>query len=103
MKLQFHVDGPATIQAVSNANLLSDESFVGNSRTTFRGEAMLILRSTADAGKITVKATAKGVKSATAGIVSVPAVPSLSKFEKSGARGVIATHEPTIFQRSHPH
>ncbi len=80
MKLQFHVDGPATIQAVSNANLLSDESFVGNSRTTFRGEAMLILRSTADAGKITVKATAKGVKSATAGIVSVPAVPSLSKF-----------------------
>lgn len=52
--LEFSVTGKADIVGVINGNLASDELSVGNRRTLYQGEAIVILRSHHTDGKVTL-------------------------------------------------
>lgn len=66
VKLDFEVKGQGTNAGVASDDMMSDEPWKGNSRSTYRGKCQLIVRSSAlasgKAGKIVVKAKAKGLK-----------------------------------------
>ena len=73
VKLDFEVKGQGTNVGVANDDMMSDEPWKGNSRSTYRGKCQLIVRSSAlvagKAGKILVKAKAKGLKTLAAEII----------------------------------
>ncbi len=56
----FAIDGPAEIVGVINGDLSSSELTVGNTRSLYNGTATVILRSTPDAGNVTLTATPEG-------------------------------------------
>ena len=71
VKLDFEVKGQGSNAGVANDDMMSDEPWQGNSRSTYRGKCQLIVRSNALAavsgknrkiGKIVVKAKSKGLK-----------------------------------------
>lgn len=62
--VEFKVKGEGTNAGVGNADIKSDESFVSNKRKAFQGKGLLVVRSTRKAGKVTITAKAKGLKSA---------------------------------------
>ena len=66
VKLNFEVKGEGVNAGVANDDMMSDEPWQGNCRSTYRGKCQLIVRSNAIAagksGKIVVKAKAKGLK-----------------------------------------
>lgn len=61
-KLTFKVEGPAEIVGVINGNLSSDEMMTGNSRSLHNGRASVILRSTDEAGPVTLTITPENGK-----------------------------------------
>jgi beta-galactosidase len=61
----FRLEGPATIAAVGNGDLTSDELYRGDRRKLFRGKAMVVVRTSRAAGALVLTATAPGLKSAT--------------------------------------
>jgi hypothetical protein len=61
-EVHFTVSGPGTIATVDNGDNASHESFQGSSRTAWRGICAAFLRANAPAGKITVTATAAGLR-----------------------------------------
>lgn len=63
-EVTFNVSGSAKLIAVDNGNHRSNELFSGNKRQLYRGTALAILRATQTAGKVQVKASASGLKSA---------------------------------------
>ncbi len=58
--IKFEISGPGEIIATDNGDATSFESFQSPERNAFNGLALVIVRSTADAGTITVKATSPG-------------------------------------------
>lgn len=60
--LKFNVNGPAEIVGVINGNLYSDELTVGDTRNLYNGAAVVILRSTQEAGPVTLNVTTEGLK-----------------------------------------
>lgn len=52
--LTFSVDGPAEIAGVINGDMESNEMTTGNTRSLFNGKAVVILRSTREAGNVTL-------------------------------------------------
>lgn len=64
-KLSFSVEGDASIVAVDNGNISSDEAHVGKERTLFMGSALVILRAGQKAGKVTLKVTSGKFKAKT--------------------------------------
>jgi beta-galactosidase len=64
-EIQFKVDGPGQIAGVGSSSPYAPvkHPFHGNTCETWRGRATLIIRSTSDAGTITVKANAEGLES----------------------------------------
>ena len=66
VKLNFEVKGEGVNAGVANDDMMSDEPWQANGRSTYRGKCQLIVRSNAIAagksGKIVVKAKAKGLK-----------------------------------------
>ena len=63
-KVEFSVEGPATIVGVINGNMASNELSVGNSRELYNGTCTVILRSNREPGKVTLTATCDGLKKA---------------------------------------
>ena len=61
-KVTFTVDGPAELAGVINGDITSEELTVGNTRRLYNGTATAILRSTGAAGKVTLTATADGLR-----------------------------------------
>lgn len=55
--LTFNVKGAGSIVAVGNANLRDADPYVGNIRKAWKGRASVVLRSSAKAGKITLRVT----------------------------------------------
>lgn len=72
--IHFSVTGDATLIAVDNGNIYSDEQYTGDSRKLFKGSALAILRSGNKAGKIRFKAYTEGLKSATLNLITNIAV-----------------------------
>ena len=62
--IDFEVKGPAVIAGVGNANPVSLESYTQPRRKAWRGKCLVILKSTADAGEITLTATTPGMEAA---------------------------------------
>ena len=69
VKLDFDVKGQGVNAGVANDDMMSDEPWQGNSRSTYRGKCQLIIRGNALAsgksGKIVVKAKSNGLKTLT--------------------------------------
>lgn len=63
--LTFAVEGPAEIVGVINGNLSSDELMTGNTRSLHNGTATVILRSTREAGPVTLKVSSPSLPSKT--------------------------------------
>ena len=61
-KLNFTVDGDASIVAVDNGNLNSDESFTGTARSLYNGSALVILRAGQKPSNITLTVSGEGFK-----------------------------------------
>ena len=59
--VEFSIEGDATIEGVGNANPMSIESFVANSRKTWRGSNLLVVRSGKSSGRIIVTAKVKAL------------------------------------------
>ena len=61
-KVTFQVEGNARIVGVVNGDITSDEMMTGNERSLYNGSCVVILRSTREAGPVTLTATAPGMK-----------------------------------------
>jgi beta-galactosidase len=57
----FTIKGAAKILAVGNSNPVSEELFVGNQRKVYRGRALVVVKSTNEAGDIRLTAQADGL------------------------------------------
>lgn len=68
--ITFKVSGAGRNIAVGNADIVSNESFTGDSRKVFQGKALLVIRADRDPGKIKIRATAKGLKAGTVEIAA---------------------------------
>ena len=64
-EVTFQVEGSAEIVGVINGDITSDEMTVGNKRSLYNGTCTVILRSTREAGPVTLTATAPGMKPVT--------------------------------------
>ena len=60
--INFEVSGPARIIGVENGDILDLSPHKVNYRKAFKGKCLLLLQTTAEAGNIEVKATAKGLQ-----------------------------------------
>ncbi len=60
----FTAKGPGKILALGSSNPLSEERYVGNQRKVYRGRALVIVKSTGEPGKITLRAQADNLESA---------------------------------------
>ncbi len=67
-QVRFEVEGDAELGGVANSDIFSDEPWVGKQKTTRNGKCMIVLRSTRQAGKVTVRAEADGLPAATLGL-----------------------------------
>lgn len=70
--LTFSVEGDAEIVAVDNGDITSDEPFVSNTRSLYRGSALVILRAGTKGGKVRLTVT-DGKKKATVQLNPTPA------------------------------
>ncbi len=68
LPVRFSVSGPGELAAVGSANPSDAASFRAPIRTTFRGRCLAILRPKGEAGKMTLRAEADGLSSATIAI-----------------------------------
>ncbi len=64
-RITFQVTGPGEIVGVDNANLKDNDPYVGNSRKAWNGRAMVVVKSTRDPGRITLRADSPGLPEAT--------------------------------------
>ena len=61
-ELKFEIEGDASIVAVSNGDINSDELNVTDHRRLWNGSALVILRAGKTASKVTLKTSADGYK-----------------------------------------
>jgi beta-galactosidase len=72
--ITFKVTGPGVVAAVDSADNSSHEPFQATERKAFQGRCVAFIKSTAEHGKITVTASAPGLKPASVGITAIPMV-----------------------------
>ena len=63
-RLVFKVDGPAMLAGVGNGDMTDMDKYVGNTRKAWHGRALAVIRSTHQAGKITLTVTGDGLEKA---------------------------------------
>lgn len=59
--LHFKIEGPGVIVGVDNANLKTTEPYVASTRSAWHGRAMVVIKSTHDAGKIVLSVNTPGL------------------------------------------
>ena len=64
-EIQFKIQGPGKIIGVDNGDITSLEPFKVDKRKAFHGRALLVVQSERKTGKITLKAQADGLPTAT--------------------------------------
>lgn len=62
--LRFKIDGPGVIAGVDNANIKDVDSYVGTSRKAWHGRALVVIRSTKNAGNIKLTVSSQGLTKA---------------------------------------
>lgn len=63
-RIQFKIDGEASIIAVDNGDPLNEESFDSPSRKVFNGKCLVIVKSNGKPGQLTLTAEAEGLEEA---------------------------------------
>ncbi|WPU94860.1 glycoside hydrolase family 2 TIM barrel-domain containing protein [Mucilaginibacter sabulilitoris] len=63
--LRFKLEGTGTIAGVDNADIKDFDAYTGSSRKAWHGQAMIVIRSTHNAGDIKLTVTAPGLSPAT--------------------------------------
>jgi beta-galactosidase len=63
-QLHFSINGPGVIAGVDNANLKDIDSYAGNARKAWHGRALVVIRSTKNAGDITLTVSSQGLPDA---------------------------------------
>ena len=58
----FTIKGEGVLAAVGNANPVSTEAYHGNIRSTYRGRALVVVKSTGQPGEIRLRAQADGLE-----------------------------------------
>jgi beta-galactosidase len=61
-RLHFKIEGPAVIAGVDNADLKDLEQYTANTRKAWKGRALVVIKSTHQAGDIKLWVTADGLK-----------------------------------------
>jgi len=61
-KLRFEVKGNGVLEATGSADLKDTVSYKSNTRTTYKGMAMAVVRSSEKAGKATLIVSGKGIR-----------------------------------------
>ncbi len=72
--ITFDVTGAGQLAGVANGDRMSDELFVANHRKVYEGRCLLVIRAGITTGKIKVKATGEGLKSASLEVSVVPEI-----------------------------
>jgi hypothetical protein len=67
-EIQFQVTGAGKLRALDTGDLSNQESFASNHRRASHGECLLVVQGGADAGTISIQATADGLAAGTAEI-----------------------------------
>jgi beta-galactosidase len=62
-KINFEMEGPGVIAAVDNGDNASAEPYHSNSRWTYKGKCIAIIKASANEGKVTIKANGENLKS----------------------------------------
>ncbi len=70
-RLSFEVEGPATLTGLGNADLKDTDPYVGTSRKTWKGRALVVLKSTHITGEIKLKVRAEGLPDASITLQSI--------------------------------
>ena len=68
-RLQFKIDGPGVIAGVDNANVKDLDPYVGTSRKTWHGRALVVIRSTKKTGNIKLTVSSEGLSNADVTII----------------------------------
>ncbi len=63
-RLQFKLEGPGVIAGVDNADVKDTDPYTGNSRKAWHGRAMVVIRSTHNAGDIKLTVSSAGLSEA---------------------------------------
>ena len=69
-KITDEVTGAGRLGSMDNGNLSCSESYIGTSRSAWKGRAMAIIQSSRESGEIKVTVTADGLEPATVTIKS---------------------------------
>ena len=67
-EVQFALSGPGVIAAVGNGDGQDEDSYKGDRRKLFQGRALVVVRTSRQAGPITVKARTAGLSDGSATI-----------------------------------
>jgi beta-galactosidase len=60
-RLNFKIDGPGVIAGIDNGNFKDTDPYVGNSRKAWHGRAMVVIKSTHNAGDIKLTVSSPGL------------------------------------------
>ncbi|MEO6850580.1 MAG: glycoside hydrolase family 2 TIM barrel-domain containing protein [Mucilaginibacter sp.] len=63
-RLHFKIDGPGVIAGVANADMKDTDPYVGDNRKAWHGQALVVIRSTHQAGDIKLKVSSAGLSEA---------------------------------------
>ena len=70
-RLHFKIDGPGIIAGVDNADMKDWEQYAGNTRKAWKGRALVVIKSTRQAGEIKLTITSPGLETAEIKIFSI--------------------------------
>jgi beta-galactosidase len=70
-KLSFSIEGPGIIAGVDNSDIKDLEKYAGNSRKAWHGRALVVIKSTQNAGEIFLKVNSPGLPDAVINIKSL--------------------------------
>jgi beta-galactosidase len=65
-QLQFSINGPGVIAGVDNADIKDLDPYIGTARKAWHGRALVVIRSTRNAGDIKLNVSSSGLKDAVA-------------------------------------
>jgi beta-galactosidase len=68
--LQFTVEGPGVIAGVDNADIKDTDPYVANNRKAWKGRALVVIRSTREAGELKLRVTSSGLIPASINIIA---------------------------------
>jgi beta-galactosidase len=70
-RLLFEIEGPGVIAGIANADMKDTDSYVGNTHKAWHGRALVIIRSTHNAGDIKLMVSSAGLSEATLNIKAI--------------------------------